>query len=163
MATVRGKDSVSSPRLIAFAGVVAAAYVVATLGLAPLAYGPLQLRVGSLLKPLALVSPVMAWTFAVGVALANLSSPFGFWDIVAMPLVTFIAARLAWRLRRWAWAALFVQAFIIAVGVAVFPLHLGGGLPVWPTAAWVFASEFVLYALGYVLLRATPLWDEVRA
>lgn len=145
---------------LVLAGLIAAAYAVATIALAPISYGPLQFRIAGLLKPLALLSPIMGLGLAVGVALANITSPFGAWDFVAMPLVSYGAALVAYRLRRWPWLAMVVQAAIIAVGVAVFPLYLGGGIPIWPTVAFVFASETALYLLGYALLRHTPLFEE---
>lgn len=129
-----------------------------TIALAPISYGPIQLRLASLLKPLAITSPVMGLGLAIGVALANLTSPFGAWDFVAMPLVSLLAAHIAYRLRSLPWLAMVVQAAIIAVGVAIFPLYLGGGIPIWPTVVWVFVSECSLYLLGYALLRKTPLW-----
>lgn len=131
-----------------------------TIALAPISYGPLQFRIAGLLKPLALLSPIMGLGMAVGVGLANLTSPFGAWDFVAMPLVSYGAALIAYRMRHWPWLAMVIQAAIIAVGVAVFPLYLGGGIPIWPTVAFVFGSEAVLYLLGYLLLRHTPLWTQ---
>ena len=145
------------------AGLIAAAYAIVTIALAPISYGPLQLRLAGLLKPLALVSPVMGLGLSVGVALANLTSPFGAWDFVAMPLVSLLAANAAYRLRAYSWLAMVIQAAMIAIGVAVFPLYLGGGIPIWPTVVWVFASEATLYVVGYALLRYTPLFDVTRA
>lgn len=128
-----------------------------TIALAPIGYGPIQLRLAGLLKPLALVSPIMGLGLSVGVALADLASPFGAWDFVAMPIVSYIAALIAYRMRRYPWLAMVVQAAMIAAGVAVFPLYLGGGIPIWPTVAWVFVSECSLYLVGYAILRHTPL------
>lgn len=159
MAGVHESTPTNPARLIVYAGLTAAAYAVTTIALGPLSYGPLQLRVSGLLKPLALVSPVMGLGLAIGVGLANLTSPFGAYDFAIMPVVSLFAANIAYRLRRLPWLAMVVQATIIAAGVAVFPLHLGGGIPVWPTAAFVFASEATLYLVGYGLLRRTPLFD----
>lgn len=145
-------------RMIVYAGLVAAAYAVATIALAPISYGPLQLRLAGLLKPLALLSPTMGLGLAVGVGLANITSPFGAWDFAVMPLVSYGAAWVAYRLRRFPWVAMVVQAAMIAVGVTVFPLGLGGAIPIWPTVAFVFASECALYLTGYALLRHTPLF-----
>jgi hypothetical protein len=105
---------------------------------------------------------------AVGVGLANLTSPFGPYDFLVMPLVSLAASLIAYRMRKMPWlalgtgdvVALVVQAAIVAVGVAVFPLYLGGGIPLWPTLLMVFASEATLYLMGYAVLRQTPLWDD---
>ena len=150
-----------SSRIIVYAGLTAAAYAVMTIAFGPLSYGPLQFRVSGLFKPLALRHPFMAWALAIGVLLANLMSPFGLWDFVAMPLVSFVAARLCWQLRRWPIPALLIQAIIIAAGVAYFPLGIGAGLPWWPTAGLVFASEAILYLTGWFVLRQTPIWDAL--
>lgn len=139
-------------RVIVYAGLAAAAYVVATIALAPLSYGPIQLRASELLKPLALVHPLFAVAFFVGNGIANLTSPFGAWDFVAMPFVDCGAALLCWSLRRVPVVGLIVQAVVISAGVAVFPLYLGGGIPVWPTVAWVLASELVLLLVGYFVI-----------
>jgi hypothetical protein len=148
----RTSTSRSGARTIVYAGVVAAAYAVLVMALAPISFGPLQFRVAGLLKPAALLHPAMAWGLAMGVGLANLSSPFGAWDFLAMPIVSFVAARVCWSLRRWPVPALLVQAAIIAVGVALFPLYLGGAIPVWPTVGLVFVSESVLYLAGWFLI-----------
>ncbi len=151
-------DPTDATRMIVYAGLAAAAYAVATLALAPLSFGPLQLRIAGLLKPLALVHPALALGLAVGVALGNLASPFGAWDYFAMPLVSYAAALVCYRLRRWTPFALLAQAGLIALGVALLPLYLGGGIPIWPTVAMVFASEAALYLAGwYGIWRKSPL------
>jgi hypothetical protein len=159
LAILRGSAPTSKARLIVYSGMTAAAYAVLTIALAPISYGPLQFRVASLLKPLALVSPEMCIGLAVGVGLSDLASPFGAWDFVAMPVVSLVAALLAYSLRRLPWLAMVVQAAIVAAGVAVFPLHMGGGIPIWPTVLFVFVPECALYLAGYAALRKTPLME----
>lgn len=139
-------------RLIVYAAMAAAVYVVVTIGLAPISYGPVQFRVSELLKPLALVHPLFAMAFFVGNGLANLTSPFGAWDFVAMPFVDCGAALLCWLLRRVPVLGLIAQAMTISIGVAVFPLGLGGGIPIWPTVAWVLLSELILLLVGYFVI-----------
>jgi len=138
-------------RVIVYGGVTAALYVVLTIGLAPLSYGPLQFRVSEILKPLALFHPVFAITFGVGNGLANLMSPFGPWDFIGMAFVDAGAAWLCWALRRVPWLALSIQATMISVGVAVLPLHFGGGIPIWPTVAFVWIPEMALILGAYYL------------
>jgi len=143
--------------MIVYAGLVAAAYAVVTIALAPIGYGPIQLRLAGLLKPLALLSPVMGVGLAVGVGLANLASPFGPYDFLLMPIVTLLAANIAWHLRATPWLAMVAQAAIVALGVAVFPIYMGGGITVWPTVAFVFTSECALYLIGLAVLQHTPI------
>ena len=57
------------------AGVVGALYVVLSLLIAPLAFGPVQFRLGEALKPLVIKYPAIIPAFAVGVGLVNLFSP----------------------------------------------------------------------------------------
>ena len=152
METVHGQGAVTSARLIVYAALTAAAYAVLTIAFAPLSYGPVQFRLAGLLKPLSLLSPVMGLGLSLGVALANLTSPFGAWDFVMMPLISYGAALVAYWLRSLPWLAMVVQAAIVACGVAVFPLYLGGAIPIWPTVVWVFISECALYLLGYGII-----------
>lgn len=118
----------------------------------------MQFRLAGLLVPLALVHPAYALGLAVGLALANLASPFGAWDYFAMPLALYAACRLGYSGRRWPWLTLPLMAAWSAAAIAYFPLHLGGGIPFWPTAGLIFVSLLTLYIAGYILLRRSPLW-----
>lgn len=70
-----------------------------------------------------------------------------------------VACRLGYAGRQMPWLTLPLMAAWSAAAIAYFPLHLGGGIPFWPTAGLIFVSLIILYAVGYVLLRRTPLWD----
>jgi uncharacterized membrane protein len=149
-------------RIIVYAGVLAAVYVVLTWALAPISYGQLQFRVSEILKPVALWHPLFALAFGVGNALANLQSPFGAWDFIVMPFVDAGAALLCWWLgqldvgppggfwQQWrAPLAVNVQAVVISLGVAIFPLGIAAGLPFAPTFVSVLISELILLNVGY--------------
>src|SRR5947208_17179395 len=67
-------------------GVVAALYTAVTMVLNPLSYGPLQLRVAEILKPLVIWEPHLIPAFVIGNFLSNLNSPFsGPWELIFMP------------------------------------------------------------------------------
>jgi uncharacterized membrane protein len=145
-------------RVIVYSGVLAAAYVVLTWLVAPLSYGPVQFRVSEVLKPAALLHPAFALAFGVGNGISNIPSPFGVWDFGVMSIVDFSAALCCWFLRRTPLIAVIVQAVIISLGVAVFPLGIGGGFPFVPTFLSVLASELVLLIAGYfVIWRNFPV------
>lgn len=85
---------------------VAALYVVLTLGitlLAPglnLGYGPIQVRISEGLTMLALFDPAMPVALWLGCLLANLLGGFGPWDYLAGPLLTLGAGYATWWLRK---------------------------------------------------------------
>ena len=68
-----------------------------------------------------------------------------------MSLVDMLAGWVCWRLRRWPLTALLVQAALIALGVAVFPLGFGGGMPVQVNVLPVFVSQAVILLAAYYL------------
>src|ERR687895_1852872 len=78
----------SPARRVAIAGVVGALYVVLSLAVAPIAFGPIQFRLGEALKPLVIKYPVTIPAFGIGTVIINLFSPFaGALELVFMPLV----------------------------------------------------------------------------
>src|SRR5215210_338768 len=78
----------SPARRVAIAGVVGALYVVLSLAVAPIAFGPIQFRLGEALKPLVIKYPAVIPAFGVGTVIINLFSPFsGPLELVFMPLV----------------------------------------------------------------------------
>ena len=148
----------SSARRVAVAGVVGALYVILSLIVAPLAYGPLQFRLGEVLKPLVIKYPVTIPAFAVGVGLVNLFSPLaGGLELVLMPVVNLVGGVVCWFVARrvggtfGTYAASVLFALIIAAGVATV-LHLAAGLPYFVAFGSVAVSEVILLSLGNALL-----------
>lgn len=139
-------------RGIAIAGAVAALYVILTIVIAPLSYGPIQIRFANMLKPLALFNPYAIPAFVLGTAMANIASPFGPWDYLVMPLVDGVAALVVWKLRRYPWVAVFIQCVIISAGVSLFPLWLGGGISPIATVAPVMLGQVISILGGYALI-----------
>jgi uncharacterized membrane protein len=132
--------------------------------LAPISYGPLQFRMSEALKPIALFSPVYAGAFALGNFLANLASPFGFWDFGVMALVDGLAAWLCWFVgRRTEMGGVILQAVVISIGVSVFPLWLGGRMPIVVTLPFVLLSELLILPVAYrVIWRREDLRQLLR-
>ncbi len=76
-----------------------------------------------------------------------------------MALVDAVAALVCWWMRRWPIVAVAVQAVLISAGVAIFPLHFGGGLPIVLSFVSVLASQLILLVGGYYLVwrKAGPI------
>ena len=145
-------------RTVAVAGVVGELYVVLSLLVAPLAYGPIQFRLGEVLKPLVIKYPATIPAFAVGVGMVNLFTPqTGVLELVLMPIVNLVGGTLCWFMARridgivGTYIASLVIALVIAAGVATV-LHFAAGLPYLVAFASVAVSEIVLLLLGNALL-----------
>ncbi|SFI89396.1 QueT transporter family protein [Thermoflavimicrobium dichotomicum] len=81
-------------RKIAIISLIAAAYVVLTYTFAPLSYDYIQFRISEILTVLPFITRLAIPGLLVGTIIANLSSPFGIYDIVFGSLATLIAAWL---------------------------------------------------------------------
>jgi uncharacterized membrane protein len=145
-------------RTVAVAGVVGALYVVLSLLVAPLAYGPIQFRLGEVLKPLVIKYPATIPAFAVGVGIVNLLSPLtGGLELILMPIVNLVGGTLCWFMARriggmvGTYIASLIFALVITAGVATV-LHFAAGLPYLVAFASVAVSEIVLLLLGNALL-----------
>jgi uncharacterized membrane protein len=149
----------SSPaRRVAVAGVVGALYVVLSLAVAPFAFGPLQFRLGEVLKPLVIKYPVTIPAFAIGVGIVNLFSPLaGVLELALMPTVNLAGGVLCWFVARrvggviGTYAGSFLFAVMIAAGVGAV-LHFAAGLPYLASFASVAVSEVILLLAGNALL-----------
>ena len=71
-----------------------------------------------------------------------------------MPVVTFAACALVYRLRRWPPVALVLHCVIIAAGVALFPLGMGASLPPLVTFPGVLLSQLIVVIGGYTVWRS---------
>lgn len=148
----------SPARRVAIAGVVGALYVVLSLLVAPLAYGPLQFRLGEVLKPLVIKYPATIPAFAVGVGIVNLFSPqVGGLELILMPIVNLVGGTICWVLARRiggafaTYVASFVFALIIAAGVATV-LYFAAGIPYLFAFGAVAVSEVILLLIGNAVL-----------
>jgi len=157
-------------RKIAFAGVLGALYAAVTIFLAPISYGPIQLRVAEALMVLPFFFPYSVWGLFVGVIVANLFSPYGVLDIVGGSLASLLAAlctmrlglinRDSFKLKALACApAIIVNALVI--GAIIAWAQTSGGPAFWPAfvvaGGWVGLGQLVvLYALGLPLLVLLP-------
>ena len=148
----------SPARRVSVAGVVGALYVVLSLLVAPLAYGPLQFRLGEVLKPLVIKYPATIPAFAIGVGIVNLFSPqAGGLELILMPIVNLIGGTICWFVARriggvvGTYVASLIFALIIAAGVATV-LHFAAGLPYLLAFGSVAVSEVVLLLLGNTVL-----------
>jgi uncharacterized membrane protein len=145
-------------RRVAVAGVVGSLYVVLSLLVGAFAFGPVQFRLGEVLKPLVIKYRANIPAFAVGVGLVNLFSPVaGGLELVLMPVVNLVGGVVCWSVARRAggtvgtYVASALFALIVAAGVATV-LHFAAGLPYLVAFGSVAISELILLLLGNAVL-----------
>jgi uncharacterized membrane protein len=131
------KRNKSRAELLAQTALIAAVYGIGTYAIAPIAFGPVQVRITDALLPISWNRKVgFAGVLGVtlGVVISNLISPYGLPDIVIGTAANLVVGLVAYWLGRWqSKGALMVAALQASVIVAFFigVLLLG----------WVYSSN----------------------
>ncbi|MBP2028837.1 putative membrane protein [Acetoanaerobium pronyense] len=133
-------------------GATAAVYAVLTMIMAPISYGPIQLRLSEIMTLLAFINPTFVPGLVLGTFIANLFSPFGLPDIIFGTLATWIAVYMVSKSK-----TLFVATLwpTIANGIIIgLMLTVFAGLPFMSTAAYVALGQFIVVTLlGYPIFK----------
>ena len=119
--------------------VFATLYPALTLGLYPVSYGQVQIRISDALYPLiGLFGFPALLGCVIGHAIANLFSPLGIIDM--MSVLFFVPAKIA----IWKWKFKGVPLHVLSVALWVpYILHLLFGVPYLPTVFYVGTGEAV--------------------
>lgn len=152
-------------RFILVNGLVAALYTVLTIGLAPMSYGPVQVRLSEFMTLLAFVNKKYVPGLVTGCLLANLGSPFGITDMAVGTLATFLAVYPMQYCKNLFFASLLpVIANGIIIGLELYYLAaLPANVSLWSTMAYVAAGEFLsVTVLGVVIMKVLLKNDKLR-
>lgn len=153
------------------AAIVGALYAVLTMLLAPISYGPLQLRVSEVLCILPYFMPYTAWGLFFGCVIANLVSAAGILDVVFGSLATLAAclcvaacgkksknsllSRVIACLMPVVWNALIVGATLTIALAGLDPIRNFGAFLIY--AGQVALGEAgVMFAVGLPLMSYLP-------
>ncbi len=138
------------------AAVTAAIYAALTLALAPISFGPIQLRVAEALTLVPFMMPSVVPGLFVGCLLANALAGGGVLDTVFGSAATLIAAWITSRSKNRLIAALSpVLVNAVIVGLVLYRLYyLGTEVPVWVPMLEVGAGQMAAcFGLGLPLLH----------
>lgn len=140
--------------------IIAAAYVVITLLIAPLAFGPIQFRLSEVLVLLCFFNPRYIFALTLGTLLANfLGSNLGLIDVFAGTFATLLAVTLIHYTRE-----KFGQTLPVMILSCIWPIVINGivvgwmlnyvlGLPLVPSMISVAAGEAVVMAIGVAVFQ----------
>ena len=140
-------------RTLALGGMVAALYAALTVLLAPLSYGPVQLRFSEGLTLLPYFLPEAVPGLAVGCLIANLFGGYGAVDVIVGTGATLLAALLTRRMPRlWMAALPPVLVNMLLIGGM---LHVLVGTPLAATCLYVGLGEAgARFLIGVPLMRS---------
>lgn len=148
-------------RLKAYRGaMVAALYAALTLGLAPVSYGAVQVRVSEFMTLLAFYDkgliPGLIPGLTLGCLISNVGSPFGITDMLIGTSATFLGLYFM-RFCRSAFLASLMPVFSNGLLIG-FELNYMADLPLLPTMGYVALGEIIsVTILGNLLLPLLSL------
>jgi len=141
-----------NPKSLCLSGIIAALYAAVTLLLAPISYGPVQLRVSEAMTLLPILFPQAIPGLTVGCLIANLYTG-SVLDMIFGTLATLLAGVLTYLLRNRVLLAAACPVVVNGVVVGAV-LSLSYGLPLFLTMAQVALGELGAVLLGLGLLSA---------
>jgi len=138
-------------RRIAISSVIAALYVILTLGLSIISYGAVQFRVSEILNLLAFIDPVYGAGVIIGCLISNMFSPLGLPDIIFGTMATAIAVFAISRTKNLFLAALWPMFSNTIVSMELTYIY---NTPLWYNIITVWIGEFVVVVCaGYPLFK----------
>lgn len=126
--------------------VVAALYIVLTLALPAMAYGPIQFRLSEVMTLLAFIDPFYILPLTLGCAIANIGSPFGIIDIVIGSLASFLALYSMSKTKNIYMASLFPTLFCILIGLEILFLS-NEPINLFLVTGQIMISEFIVVSI----------------
>lgn len=151
-----------SPKRLLQGALIAAIYAVLTAVLAPISYGPMQLRLSEALTVLPAFTPAAVPGLILGCALGNLLGPYGVFDVLLGALATAAAAGGSYLLR--GHDLLVPLPPVIANGLIIGGmLHFVYGVPgFWACVLWIAGGEMVVcYAIGLPLIKLLKKYRHI--
>lgn len=147
---------------------LAALYAVLTMALAPISYGPVQVRLSEVLTLLAFYNKRWVPGLTLGCFLANIGSPFGLTDMAIGTLATFLAVLPMHKARSLYKASLLpVLTNGVLIGAELYYLAAlppeTGGFGIGASMMYVAVGEWLSVTIvGRLLFNAAMQNEEFR-
>ncbi len=140
---------------VAMLAVIAAAYAVLTLVLAPISFYAVQVRVADALLALSvLMGPPAILGTTLGCFIANMLGPFGIVDALGGSVANLVATAIAWKLRDRPLLALGQMPVTVSLIVSAYLYQLFNQ-PFLVTFVYILiGSVIAIDVIGFALLKA---------
>jgi len=149
----KNKNKLSKSMNISLTAVFASLYAVSVIVLAPISFGPIQIRIADALIPLSIIYgyPVVIGV-TLGNVIANIYGGFGFIDIVGGTLANLLASYSAFKLRRHTILACISAALIIGIIVGTYLGYILSIPSEFTIISITFSSLISITIIGYTLV-----------
>lgn len=155
-------------KTITTSAVVGAAYAALTMVLAPISYGPIQMRVSEVLCVLPFFIPCTTWGLFIGCAVSNLISAAGVWDVVFGSLATLLSCLCIQMIgQRGKHAKSWLHVILAALMPVIWNALIVGSVLMWTftevpflhygAVFWIIAGEVALGELIVMFVLGIPL------
>lgn len=135
-----------STKKLVRASVIVALYVILTVSLPALSYGPIQFRISEVMTLLAFIDPFYILPLTLGCAIANIGSPFGIIDVIVGSLASFLALYSMSKTKNIYLASLFPTLFCILIGLEILILS-NEPINLFLVTGQIMISEFVVVSI----------------
>lgn len=125
--------------------IIAALYVVLTLSIAPVSFGPVQFRISEVMNLLAFYNPINAIGIVVGVFISNMFSPLGIADLVFGTLHSAISLFFISKSKNLWIASIWPTVFAFIIGYELSVIVGFGSISVM--TAQVMLSEIIIMTI----------------
>lgn len=143
-------------------GLVAALYAALTLALAPISYGPVQIRISEFMTLLAFWDRKYIPGLVLGCFLANIGSPFGVTDMLVGTFATFLAV-YGMKYCPNLFTASLLPALTngVIIGLELYYLAaLPPSVPLWMFMVYIALGEFLSVSVLGILIVKLLLRNE---
>lgn len=139
------KLSKITPKQLTKIAIVTALYIVSTMAIAPIGYGPVQFRISEVLNLLVFVNPLYGVSLILGCAISNLFSPLGIYDVLFGTIATALSVVFIAKSKNLFIASLWPSLFnSIIIGLELYYLS---NLPFIATFGSILISEFIIMTI----------------
>lgn len=130
---------------------VASIYVLFTIIILPLSYGPFQFRISEILVLLVFFRKDYGYAIIVGCFISNLFSPLGYYDLIFGVAQTVITVFLISKSNNLFMSALYP---VLSMPIIAYELYLLDVFPLWFGILTTMAGEFAITVLiGYPVFK----------
>lgn len=146
-----------SSKDISLVAIFSSLYALLVYLFAPISFYALQFRVAGILRPWIAKKWILSIGYAMGVVIGNFFSPFvGSYELVFMPIMSFIAGILGYSIAKKFNHNYFVAGFVIAIVISIsisWMLNQIFGLPILATLPYLFISEQTVCLMGAAIFK----------